>query len=172
MLIKKPKEALQSEEVRYYFGIILVSALLIAWNIRGQFANIFLAFHHALFQVGSVITTTGFSTVDFDLWPSFAKWILVTLMFMGACAGSTGGGLKVSRVVIAFKTASREIQSLIHPRSIKVLKFEGKTVDQSIIKSLGAYLAGYFVVFLFGQLYQVKSLLWQLRCYYQDYRLI
>lgn len=147
MLIKKPKEALQSEEVRYYFGIILVSALLIAWNIRGQFANIFLAFHHALFQVGSVITTTGFSTVDFDLWPSFAKWILVTLMFMGACAGSTGGGLKVSRVVIAFKTASREIQSLIHPRSIKVLKFEGKTVDQSIIKSLGAYLAGYFVVF-------------------------
>ena len=147
MLIKKPKEALQSEEVRYYFGIILVSALLIAWNIRGQFANIFLAFHHALFQVGSVITTTGFSTVDFDLWPSFAKWILVTLMFMGACAGSTGGGLKVSRVVIAFKTASREIQSLIHPRSIKVLKFEGKTVDQSIIKSLGAYLAGYFVIF-------------------------
>ncbi|MCC2165871.1 TrkH family potassium uptake protein [Brotaphodocola catenula] len=147
MLIKKPKEALQSEEVRYYFGIILVSALLIAWNIRGQFANIFLAFHHALFQVGSVITTTGFSTVDFDLWPSFAKWILVTLMFIGACAGSTGGGLKVSRVVIAFKTASREIQSLIHPRSIKVLKFEGKTVDQSIIKSLGAYLAGYFVVF-------------------------
>ena len=147
MLIKKPKEALQSEEVRYYFGIILVSALLIAWNIRGQFANIFLAFHHARFQVGSVITTTGFSTVDFDLWPSFAKWILVTLMFIGACAGSTGGGLKVSRVVIAFKTASREIQSLIHPRSIKVLKFEGKTVDQSIIKSLGAYLAGYFVVF-------------------------
>ena len=147
MLIKKPKEALQSEDVRYYFGIILVSALLIAWNIRGQFANIFLAFHHALFQVGSVITTTGFSTVDFDLWPSFAKWILVTLMFIGACAGSTGGGLKVSRVVIAFKTASREIQSLIHPRSIKVLKFEGKTVDQSIIKSLGAYLAGYFVVF-------------------------
>ncbi|WP_432630996.1 TrkH family potassium uptake protein [Brotaphodocola sp.] len=147
MLIKKPKEALQSEEVRYYFGIILVSALLIAWNIRGQFANIFLAFHHALFQVGSVITTTGFSTVDFDVWPSFAKWILVTLMFMGACAGSTGGGLKVSRVVIAFKTASREIQSLIHPRSIKVLKFEGKTVDQSIIKSLGAYLAGYFLVF-------------------------
>lgn len=147
MLIKKPKDALQSEEVRYYFGIILVSALLIAWNIRSQFANIFLAFHHALFQVGSVITTTGFSTVDFDVWPSFAKWILVTLMFMGACAGSTGGGLKVSRVVIAAKTAGREIQSLIHPRSIKVLKFEGKTVDQSIIKSLGAYLAAYFLVF-------------------------
>lgn len=147
MLIKKPKEALQSEEVRYYFGIILVSALLIAWNIRDQFANLLLAFHHALFQVGSVITTTGFSTVDFDVWPSFAKWILVTLMFMGACAGSTGGGLKVSRVVIAAKTAGREIQSLIHPRSIKVLKFEGKTIDQSIIKSLGAYLAAYFLVF-------------------------
>lgn len=147
MLIRKPKEALQSEEVRIYFGIILISALLIAWNIRDQFANLLLAFHHALFQVGSVITTTGFSTVDFDLWPSFAKWILVTLMFMGACAGSTGGGLKVSRVVIAAKTAGREIQSLIHPRSIKVLKFEGKTVDQSIIKSLGAYLAAYFIVF-------------------------
>ena len=147
MLIRKPKEALQSEEVRIYFSIILISALLIAWNIRDQFANLLLAFHHALFQVGSVITTTGFSTVDFDLWPSFAKWILVTLMFMGACAGSTGGGLKVSRVVIAAKTAGREIQSLIHPRSIKVLKFEGKTVDQSIIKSLGAYLAAYFIVF-------------------------
>ncbi|MCD8122299.1 MAG: TrkH family potassium uptake protein [Clostridiales bacterium] len=145
LLIRKPKDALKSEEVRAYFGIILVSALLITWNIRDYFPSILTAFQQTMFQVGSIITTTGYSTLDFDLWPSFSKWIMVLLMFIGACAGSTGGGLKVSRVMMVVKTGAREIQSLIHPRSVKVLKFEGKPMDSSLIRSLGIYLAMYFV---------------------------
>ncbi|MCD8083567.1 MAG: TrkH family potassium uptake protein [Clostridiales bacterium] len=145
LLIRKPKDAFKSEEVRAYLAIIFASALLITWNIRGDFSSLLTAFQQSMFQVASIITTTGFSSLDFDLWPSFSKWILVMLMFIGACAGSTGGGLKVSRVVMAVKTGAREIQSLIHPRSIKVLKFEGKPMESSLIRSLGVYFAIYFV---------------------------
>jgi len=146
-LIRKPKEALQSEEVRTYLLIVLASTLLIAWNVRHLFPSLLMALHHAFFQVGSIITTCGFSSVDFDLWPSFSKWILVSLMFIGACAGSTGGGLKVSRVIIAFKTVKKELQALTHPRIVKVLRFEGKPVEHSVVRALGAYLAVYFVIF-------------------------
>lgn len=147
LLIKKPKNAFGSEEVRGYLGIILSSILLITWNIRGSFASVFEAFHHAAFQVASIITTSGFSTVDFDLWPAFSKTILVTLMFVGACAGSTGGGIKVSRVIIAAKTVKKEISSLIHPRSVKVLKFEGKTIEHTVLRSINTYLIAYLLIF-------------------------
>lgn len=106
-LIKKPKDALHCEEMRGYLAIIAASILLIAWNIREYYPTIFQAIHHSAFQVASIITTTGYSTADFDLWPSFSKTILVILMFVGACAGSTGGGIKVSRIAIAFKTVKR-----------------------------------------------------------------
>ena len=110
-LIRKPKDALRCEEMRGYLGIILVSTLLITWNIRGMFPDILTALRHAAFQVGSIITTTGYSTTDFDLWPGFSRTILVCLMFIGACAGSTGGGIKVSRVAIAVKTVNKELSS-------------------------------------------------------------
>lgn len=147
-LIKKPKDAFHSEEVRAYLGIILVSILLIAWNTRGMFANILQALHHGAFQVASIITTTGFSTVDFDLWPSFSKTILVCLMFVGACAGSTGGGIKVSRIAIAVKTVKKELSFLIHPRSVKVLKFEGKTIEHTVLRSINTYLIAYLMIFI------------------------
>ena len=121
-LIRKPKDALRCEEMRGYLGIILVSTLLITWNIRGMFPDILTALKHAAFQVGSIITTTGYSTTDFDLWPGFSRTILVCLMFIGACAGSTGGGIKVSRIAIAVKTVEQRLSSLIHPRNVKVLK--------------------------------------------------
>ena len=147
LLIKKPKDAFGSEEVRGYLGIILASILLITWNIRGSFASVFEAFHHAAFQVASIITTSGFSSVDFDLWPAFSRTILVMLMFIGACAGSTGGGMKVSRVMIGAKTVKKEISSLIHPRSVKVLKFEGKTIEHTVLRSINTYMVAYLLIF-------------------------
>lgn len=147
-LIRKPKDAFRSEEVRAYLGIILASILLIAWNTRGLYPGILQALHHGAFQVASIITTTGFSTVDFDLWPSFSKTILVCLMFVGACAGSTGGGIKVSRIAIAVKTVKKELSFLIHPRSVKVLKFEGKTIEHTVLRSINTYLIAYLLIFV------------------------
>ena len=148
LLIRKPKDAFGSEEVRAYLGIILASTLLITWNIRGSFSSILMAFHHAAFQVASIITTSGFSSVDFDLWPSFSKTILILLMFCGACAGSTGGGIKVSRIVMGVKTVKKELSSLIHPRSIKILKFEGKPIEHTVLRSLNTYFIAYALIFV------------------------
>ena len=146
-LIKKPKDALHCEEMRGYLAIIAASILLIAWNIREYYPTILQAIHHSAFQVASIITTTGYSTADFDLWPSFSKTILVILMFVGACAGSTGGGIKVSRIAIAFKTVKKEMSSLIHPRSIKILKYEGKPIEHTVLRSINTYLITYMLIF-------------------------
>jgi len=147
-LIKKPKEALLSEEARYYLLIILAAIVLITWNIRGSFSSLFQAIHHSAFQVASIITTTGYATLDFDLWPSFSKTILVFLMFIGACAGSTGGGMKVSRIVIGMKTVKKELSTLIHPRSVKILKFEGKAIEHTVLRSVNTYFIAYMVIFV------------------------
>lgn len=146
-LIKKPKDALHCEEMRGYLAIIAASILLIAWNIREYYPTILQAIRHSAFQVASIITTTGYSTADFDLWPSFSKTILVILMFVGACAGSTGGGIKVSRIAIAFKTVKKEMSSLIHPRSIKILKYEGKPIEHTVLRSINTYLITYMLIF-------------------------
>ena len=152
-LIKRPKEALRCEEMRAYLGIILVSILLIAWNIRGYFPTLLEALHHSAFQVSSIITTTGYSTTDFDLWPSFSKTILVMLMFIGACAGSTGGGIKVSRLVVAMRTVKKELLSVIHPRSVKVITFEGKPIEHTILRSINTFLVAYAVIFALSVLF-------------------
>lgn len=146
-LIKKPKDALHCEEMRNYLAIILASVLLIAWNIRSLYPTFFQALHHSAFQVASLITTTGYSTADFDLWPSFARTILVTVMFVGACAGSTGGGIKVSRIAIAVKTVKKEMASLLHPRSVKILKYEGKPIEHTVLRSINTYLITYMLIF-------------------------
>lgn len=151
-LVKKPKDALQSEEMRGYFTVIFASILFIAWNVRGMFPSMFQALHHSAFQVASIITTTGFSSVDFDLWPACSKTVLVCLMFVGACAGSTGGGIKVSRVAIAVKTVKKELSSLIHPRSVKVLKYEGKTIEHTVLRSINTYLIAYMLIFALSTL--------------------
>lgn len=146
-LIKRPKDALHSEEARTYLGIIVISTLLIAWNARESFSGIFNALHHAAFQVGSIITTTGFSTVDFEQWPQFSKTILLGLMFIGACAGSTGGGMKVSRVIIWIKQIKKELAALIHPRSVKVITLEEKVLNHTILRSTNAYFIVYILLF-------------------------
>lgn len=141
------KKALTMEEVKYYFIVIICSILIIFFNILDSCASAFEALTHSAFQVGAIITTTGFSTTDFDLWPENAKTILVLLMFIGACAGSTGGGIKVSRFVIAIKTIGKELTSYIHPKSVKKIKFEDKPVERDVVRSINVYFITFLLIF-------------------------
>ena len=140
------RKAFRMEEVRWYFIIILASTGIIFATLLGTYAP-FEALTHAAFQVGTIITTTGFATADFDQWSSLAKTVLVLLMFIGACAGSTGGGIKVSRIVVFFKSAFREIGSYIHPRSVNRIKVEGRPVENEAIRSINVYLTAYMLIF-------------------------
>lgn len=148
LLIRKPKEALLSEEVRYFLVIVFASAILIMINIKDSFSSLFEAFHTALFQVASIISTTGFSTADFNVWPEFSKTILVLLMFVGACAGSTGGGFKVSRLLILVKSIKNEILSIVHPRSVQKVHMNGRVLQESVVRAVLCYLAAYVVVII------------------------
>ncbi|MBQ7099592.1 MAG: TrkH family potassium uptake protein [Oscillospiraceae bacterium] len=147
LLIGSLKKAFAMEEVRWYFIIILASTAIIFPTLLGTYAP-FEALTHAAFQVGTIITTTGFATADFDLWGSLAKTVLVLLMFIGACAGSTGGGIKVSRVIVFVKSAVKEVGSYIHPRSIKRVKVEGRPVEHDAIRSINVYLTTYVLIFV------------------------
>ena len=144
---RKPMQALKHEEMRYYLGIILAAIVLITLNIRGSFQSLFEAFHHAAFQVASIITTTGYSTADFNLWPQFSKTILVMLMFVGACAGSTGGGIKVSRVVIMMKMVKNELSHLIHPKRVRQVNFESRVVNKEILRSISVFFIAYAMIY-------------------------
>lgn len=144
---RKFRQARACEEMRWYFFIILAAVVLITANIRTMFPNLFEAFHHAAFQVGSIITTTGFSTVDFDRWPEFSKTILVGLMFIGACAGSTGGGIKVSRFLVMCKAVRNEVAHVIHPRSVCKISLEGRCLDKEVLRSIQNFLIAYCGIF-------------------------
>lgn len=146
IMVKKFKDAIGSEEVLTYLAIVAFAAISIAVNIRDQFASFGLALHHSLFNVASCMTTTGFATADFDLWPTYSKMVLVGIMFIGGCAGSTAGGMKVSRIVIAAKTVKKELSHLVHPRSVKVLQFDGKTIEHSVIRGVNVYIILYFMI--------------------------
>lgn len=150
--MKKPKEALKCEEAKWYLAIIAVSTVIITLFIRKSFPSTALAFHHAAFQVGSIITTTGFATVDFNLWPTVPKTILVLLMFIGACAGSTGGGIKVSRIVLLFRTMTKEFSQNIHPHLIRKIKFEGRVVEHEVLRSVNVFLVAYVLIFAISTL--------------------
>lgn len=145
ILIKKLKTALKSVELWVYLGIVAVSTILITASIFEIYKNIPDAVRHAFFQVSTIITTTGYSTSDFNLWPEFSKCILLILMFVGGCAGSTAGGLKVSRVVILYKHLRNEFRRMIHPRSVNVVKFEEKKVDSATISGVSIYLFIYIL---------------------------
>ena len=149
MLRKQFKEALSIEEARWYLIIIFASVGVIAVNIHHMYASVGESIRHAFFQVGSIITTTGFSTVDFNTWPQLSKTILIILMFIGACAGSTGGGIKVSRIVILFKTIRKELSMMIHPRMVKKIKMDGHILPHEVLRSTNVFIAVYFVI-LFG----------------------
>jgi trk system potassium uptake protein TrkH len=152
LLSKKPKEAFKMEEVRGYLGIIFASVLIISFNTMNLMGGFFNAMHHAFFQVASIITTTGYATYDFDTWPELSKMVLVILMFIGACASSTGGGIKVSRIVILFKTISKELRMIIHPRAVKKIRMDGHVVAHEVIRSTNVFIAVYFVIFFISVL--------------------
>ncbi len=147
ILCKKAGLALKMEEVRTYIIIILAAIAVISVNILSIYENIGEAVRHAAFQVGSIITTTGYATTDFNLWPALSKTILVVLMFVGACAGSTGGGLKVSRIVIMMRTVKREVYRTINPRRVKTVQMDGKAVSDAQRHSVSVYISAYFLVF-------------------------
>ena len=146
LLIKQWKNVFGDEELRAYLGIILGSILLIALNTRGMYATLEETVRHASFQVGSIITTTGYATVDFDLWPSFSKTILLCLMVVGASAGSTGGGLKVARLLLLLKGVRRNIRRMLNPRRMEVVRNNGSVVSETILDNTNAYLSAYVVI--------------------------
>ena len=148
LLHKHFKEAFSVEEAKWYFIIILASSATIIWNIRSMYSSLGEAARHAFFQVGSIITTTGYATTDFDTWPQLSKTILVLLMFIGACAGSTGGGIKVSRFIIWLKLIKKELSLMIHPRLVKKIKMDGRVLSHETQRSTNAYIAVYFIILL------------------------
>lgn len=147
VLYGKVKKALSVEEVRYYLLIIAAAILIVFCNIIQTIGNAADALRHASFQVASIITTTGYSTIDFDQWSQTAKAVLVLLMFIGACAGSTGGGIKVSRIVILIKTVGKELHSYIHPKSIRKVKFEKKPVEHEVVRATNVYFITFMILF-------------------------
>ncbi|MCH5280624.1 MAG: TrkH family potassium uptake protein [Lachnospiraceae bacterium] len=148
ILFGQIKKALKMEEVRYYLLIIAASVAFIFFNILNLCANAFEALTQSAFQVASIITTTGFSTVDFNMWNESCKIVLVLLMFIGACAGSTGGGIKVSRFVILFKTVRKEFMSYIHPKSIKKIQMDEKPIEHEVVRTVNVYFITFFVLFV------------------------
>ena len=147
ILFRNFKKAFSMEEVRCYFLIILGAIGIIFIDIVDSCVSAFDALTKASFQVGSIITTTGFATADFNLWPQTSKTILVLLMFVGACAGSTGGGIKVSRFVVLFKTIVKELNSYIHPKSVKKIKIDGKPVEHEVVRAINVYFITFMIVF-------------------------
>ena len=148
LLCRKYRRAFLSEELWVYVGIVFISVGLITLNIAPLYDTASETLRQAAFQVSSIVTTTGYATADFDLWPNLAKTILFLLMFMGGCAGSTAGGLKVSRLVLLVKMGRRELHQLLHPRAVRVLKFEGKPLDNSTTRSVGTYFGLYCLCFV------------------------
>ena len=148
ILFGQIKNALKMEEVRAFLLIVFISIVLIAIDISSMFATGFEAVTHAAFQVASIISSSGFVTTDFDLWPGFSKTLLVLLMFIGACAGSTGGGMKVSRFVIMGKSIKKELHSYIHPKSVKQIVMDGKEVEPGVIRSVSLYIITFFAIFV------------------------
>ena len=146
LLIGDIRSVLKSEELRWYLGIALASAAIIAINVLNMFSSFGESVRHAFFQVSSIMTTTGFSTTDFNQWPSLSKGILVLLMFIGASAGSTGGGMKVSRIIIGVKSVFGEIKRLLHPRAVQTIRLDGSPLDDTAVRASMIFCFAYLVL--------------------------
>lgn len=155
LLLRRIRDFFHSNELQTYVAIIFAAVALITWNISPMYENVAEALRHAVFQTSSIITTTGFATADFNLWPSFSKAILFLLMFIGGCAGSTAGGLKVSRVVLLFQLGRQKLRQALHPRSVSVCRLDGRAVDEQTLSGVGAYFALY--AFCIAALFLVMS---------------
>lgn len=141
------KKAFSIEEVKYYFLIIIAAIAIIFFNIRDMFSSTFETITHTTFQVASIISSTGYSSADFDLWPNICKVVLLILMFVGACAGSTGGGIKVTRLVVLVKTVSKELKSYIHPKRVSKVKMDGKPVEHEVVRAINVFFITFILMF-------------------------
>ena len=147
LLIKRFKDVFHSEELRAYLGIVAAAVIAIAVDILHIYGSVGKSLCYAFFQVSSIITTTGFATADFNTWPTFSKGILVVLMFIGACAGSTGGGVKVARVVILVKSSLADMRKMLHPNAIATVRFEGKPLTERSVRGVHVFISVYVLVF-------------------------
>ena len=152
LLLKEFRGVFKDEELRMYLGLALVSTILIVANIRPLYGTLEETIRHAAFQVSTIMTTTGYATTDFDLWPSFSKAILMMLMVIGASAGSTGGGFKCIRVLLLFKNLRRNIRQILNPQKVMVVRSNGKAVDEKVLSNTNAYLAAYVVIIIISTL--------------------
>ena len=152
ILMGNVRQALHNEELRWYLGIVAFAVLTIAFDLGDRYGSIFGAMRYAYFQVSSIITTTGFATANFAEWPEYSQAMLVLLMFIGGCAGSTGGGLKVSRVIILFKSAATEVKRMLRPRCVEHIRLDGKPVETDTVHKVLSYFFFYIMIMLFGVL--------------------
>ena len=153
LLLRHFKEAFASEEMRVYLGIVAFSTLTITANIASMYDSVGTALRTAFFQVASIVTTTGYATADFNLWPTYSRVVIVILMFVGACAGSTAGGLKVSRVIILFKAAKQDLNKMLHSHAITTVRFEGKPLDEKTLRGVHNYFNIYMLMLTLSVLF-------------------
>ncbi len=147
IIIRKFREILKNSEIKAYFAVITVAVLIIMLNIGGTFTSTGEALKNISFTVASLITTTGFMTVDYDLWPELSRTILILIMFIGGCAGSTSGGIKISRFIILFKSMAKEVKQLIHPNHILKLEVDGRKIEHNVIRATNVYMVCYILIF-------------------------
>lgn len=152
LLMRRFAEVRKSETLWTFLAIVALSVLAIAGNIRGLYGSFSTALRHSYFQVASIISTSGFSTVDFNQWPAFSRAILTVLMFIGACAGSTGGGVKVDRLIILVKASVRDMKKMLHPNAVASVRFEGKPLPERNILGVHTYIAVYLIIFTLSYL--------------------
>ncbi len=148
LILRQVKSVFKDEELRMYLGVILGSILLIVWNLRGFYDTLEETVRHAAFQVASIVTTTGYATTDFDLWPGFSKAILLFLMVIGACAGSTGGGFKCGRALLVVKNMLRSVRQIIRPQRVQVVRMNGQAVDEKVLANTNTYVAAYAIIII------------------------
>ncbi len=152
LLLRQFKNVFLDEELRLYLGLALGSIILIVINLRGYYATLEETVRQVAFQVVSIITSTGYATTDFDLWPGFSKAILLSLMIVGACAGSTGGGFKCGRVLLVVKSLRRSVRQVVHPQKVQVVRVNGQSVGEKVLQNTNAYLAAYVIIIILSYL--------------------
>ena len=148
MLMKDFKNVWRNEELRTFLFIVVVATALITCNIYHYYPTLESAFRHAVFQVAAIMSTTGFVTANFDLWPEFSKTILFCLLFLGACGGSTAGGIKISRFIILIKLVLREVKHIVHPRSVNLIKLDGFKIESDVTRSVASFIILYIFILL------------------------
>jgi len=152
LLLRQFRSVFKDEELRTYFGIVILAIVIIMLNIRHLYSGWGETLRHSAFQVSSIITTTGYTTADYELWPALSKGVLLFLMVIGACAGSTGGGLKIARVLLLCKSLRRNTRQLVNPNQVQVVRNNGKSVSETVVSNTQAYLAAYVIIIIVSYL--------------------